>query len=236
MYFVLMFLPVLNDVFETGCQLQFVGMRSLTSGFYTLYMIAFCYFLIFISTFLKSKMLYGILKVTFVVFSVLSIFSQQVASGINIRMIQTVLDNPKLVPNSTLELGKKLENLASEDEFNVLMPEFLSVDGMNHSLATIIRSITTNINSISAIPRYPVKNEKYGSFYQEDQEKFESFNNEKTYESYLKCLETVEKFDIDCMVLSGDSSQIVSYLDEFNIVDKVVDEKAGVEYTILLKQ
>lgn len=232
-----MLIPGLCNVYQTLSVYYFVSLRVLTCLFYTLYIAGFVFLLYGVFT-LTSKMLTKafilFMSVLFLSMSCLSYYGTHKSM---IHSMKVVMQNPKLVPNSIYELGHKLDEIADGKELYTLMPQFVTTDTYLTSLAVIATSVSDDVISISAIPRFAIndQNNLYSSFNLDLQKVFENFNANKNQESFDELVPILDEFSIQCFVLEGKDNTQDSY-NEYNKVDTVNDDRAGTYYSIYVKR
>ena len=232
-----MLIPGLCNVYQTLSVYYFVSLRVLTCLFYTLYIAGFVFLLYGVFT-LTSKMLTKafilFMSILFLSMSCLSYYGTHISM---IHSMKVVMQNPKLVPNSIYELGHKLDEIADGKELYTLMPQFVTTDTYLTSLAVIATSVSDDVISISAIPRFAIndQNNLYSSFNLDLQKVFENFNANKNQESFDELVPILDEFSIQCFVLEGKDNTQDSY-NEYNKVDTVNDDRAGTYYSIYVKR
>lgn len=234
--FTLMLVPEVNDVFETFSVYGFVANRMLTTLLYTYYITTFAYVLFAFLTYSKERILIPILLIVTCVFTG-SCVSTYTGKNISVKhSFGVIARNYRMVPNSTLELGRVLDEISKEKgTLRVLSPEIVITNKVPHPLATILTTVTENAISYSAVPRYPVdSDEKIASFLYDYQLAFHDLNNTKSMEAFDHCLPFIDKYKINCFILSGGMNEYESYGD-FVRVRVVTDPSAEVCYSIYVK-
>ena len=153
-----------------------------------------------------------------------------------IHSMEVVIQNPKLVPNSIYELGQKLDKVSNGEKLYTLMPQFVTTDTYLTSLATIVTSVSDDVISVSAIPRYAMSsvNKVYSKFTLDQQSVFENFNASKDRKSFDALIPILDEYSIQCFVLEGKDNTQDSY-NEYYKVDTVNDDRAGTYYSIYVK-
>lgn len=154
-----------------------------------------------------------------------------------IHSMEVVIQNPKLVPNSIYELGQKLDKVSNGEKLYTLMPQFVTTDGYLTSLAIIATSVSDDVVSVSAIPRYAMSsiNKVYSKFTLDQQSVFENFNASKDRKSFDALIPILDEYSIQCFVLEGKDNTQDSY-NEYYKVDTVNDDRAGTYYSIYVKR
>lgn len=117
------------------------------------------------------------------------------------------------------------------------MPQFVTTDGYLTSLAIIATSVSDDIVSVSAIPRYAMSsiNKVYSKFTLDQQSVFENFNASKDRKSFDALIPILDEYSIQCFVLEGKDNTQDSY-NEYYKVDTVNDDRAGTYYSIYVKR
>lgn len=167
-----MLLPEINDLFETFSVYGFVAGRAWTAIVYFLIILNTFYLIILLHKIITRENVISILFIlSGIVFTVASIWGFRSYGGeilptnpskkADLKQCLSVMkNNIYFTPNSTINLGQELENLAekTQEQLCVVMPKLVSVDGTLHSLAVSIRSFAPDIISASAAERFPVNN------------------------------------------------------------------------------
>jgi len=87
-----------------------------------------------------------------------------------------LLQNPKLLPQSTLELSSELEAYQQQrkESLYVLAPAVVSLDGTVHSFAAMLRYNAPHIYMVGAIPRYSgmMEDNPFYGYTQQEQDVF----------------------------------------------------------------
>ena len=108
--------------------------------------------------------------------------------------------NIYFTPDSTIELGHKLEKLAKgrHEKLSVIMPKAVIDNDAIHFLAVSIRTFAPDIVSLSALERFSGTNEKkYQGYTQQKYDGFVANPNENTYNAFKN---EIKKLDADCIV------------------------------------
>lgn len=232
----LMLIPEVNDVFETFSVFNFVACRMFTTLMYTFYITAFIYVLFALVIYCKKSILKPILLIITCIITGCSVLTYT-ARNISVKhSFSVIAHNYRMVPNSTLELGRTLDEISKKrGTLYVLTPEFVLVNGLPHPLATIITTVSNNTVSYSAIRRYNVdSDDKIATFKDQYQDVFNQFSNTRTNEDFEKCLTFIEEYGINTFILPGDNTGIDSYGD-FKKTNIISDPSAGVMYSIFVK-
>lgn len=246
----LMTISPFNYVFNRLCVYNFVAGRIFACYFYSLIMIAFMYLIILIKK-INNKIINVKFTTCFcaIVFCIGNLFSyskcggdlfvyNQPASLITSAVI--MLRNPRIIPDSTIELGKVLEKLnrESNDDVYAVMEELSVVNYTYHPLATIIRTYAPNIKSISAIGRYGVSEGDFFENYANDESqiKFQAFVDNPNVETFNEFKQVLDTYSINCIVVPNKECNTFLTSDEYSLFDTVFDESADVEYYIFARK
>lgn len=232
-----MLIPGLCNVYQTLSVYYFVALRVLTCLFYTIYIVGFVFLLYGIFTITSEMLAKGFILLMSVLFLFMSSLSYFGARKSMIHSMEVVIQNPKLVPNSIYELGQKLDKVSNGEKLYTLMPQFVTTDGYLTSLAIIATSVSDDIVSVSAIPRYAMSsiNKVYSKFTLDQQSVFENFNASKDRKSFDALIPILDEYSIQCFVLEGKDNTQDSY-NEYYKVDTVNDDRAGTYYSIYVKR
>ena len=232
-----MLIPGLCNVYQTLSVYFFVCLRVLTCLFYTLYIAGFVFLLYGVFTLTSKTLTKAFILFMSVLFLSMSCLSYYGTHKSMIHSMKVVMQNPRLVPNSIYELGQKIDKAADGEKLYTLMPQFVTTDTYLTSLATIATSVSDDVISVSAIPRYAVSsvNKVYSKFTLDDQNVFENFNVNKNQESFDELVPILDEFSIQCFVLEGKDNTQDSY-NEYYKVDTVNDDRAGTYYSIYVKR
>lgn len=232
-----MLIPGLCNVYQTLSVYCFVALRVLTCLFYTIYIVGFVFLLYGIFTITSEMLTKGFILLMSVIFLFMSSLSYFGARKSMIHSMEVVIQNPKLVPNSIYELGLKLDKVSNGEKLYTLMPQFVTTDGYLTSLAIIATSVSDDVVSVSAIPRYAMSsiNKVYSKFTLDQQSVFENFNASKDRKSFDALIPILDEYSIQCFVLEGKDNTQDSY-NEYYKVDTVNDDRAGTYYSIYVKR
>lgn len=232
-----MLIPGLCNVYQTLSVYYFVALRVLTCLFYTIYIVGFVFLLYGIFTITSEMLTKGFILLMSVIFLFMSSLSYFGARKSMIHFMEVVIQNPKLVPNSIYELGQKLDKISNGEKLYTLMPQFVTTDGYLTSLAIIATSVSDDVVSVSAIPRYAMSsiNKVYSKFTLDQQSVFENFNASKDRKSFDALIPILDEYSIQCFVLEGKDNAQDSYNDYYK-VDTVNDDRAGTYYSIYVKR
>lgn len=209
----LMFIPRINTLFLHFCIYDFVVARTTTLYLFTLVGTGFCYMGYFLFCFLadtrKMMLVYGVMSLYMICVPVLYI--QQIY-GIK-HAVAVLFHNPKLLPESTLELSKELESYQqqSEEDLYVLAPAVVSLDGTVHSFAAMLRYEAPDIYVVGAIPRYSgmLEDNPFYGYSQKEQEVFEHFND-GTDMDVVKMMELLSEYPINCLIVTNEKAKQIA--------------------------
>lgn len=228
--------PIINNLFEKISVYDFVAARASTTYIYTFVIIAMIYVYLFINKFKYSKkLIVPIYLVVTIMLSVVSLYSYNSCNGKLLTSYKIMYNNRKIIPDSTIMLGKKLSDLAedADEEINMIMPEGVLVDGHLHSVAIIIRSFAPEIKSISAIGRFKVsEGNDFSSFTSDDQAKLDAFITNPTEENKQNLKILLEEYPINCIVLPTAEDNEYLYEIGFESYTKFSDIEGNISYNI----
>lgn len=205
----LMFMPRLNSLFVLSSLYDFVAGRIISLYIFTLMLTASLYIYLLLLTMIKSKkkiyMIY-----TGVALLCISVPIMSIHRNLGIQnTLQILKNNPKLMPESTLRLGTKLEELQKQKgvQLHVLMPLWVVLNGTPHPVASMFRYDAFDVISVGSIPRFQEmqKDSIYQNYTQDVQDVFESYNSgEKQDDKKLR--EILNTYDINCIVVNNDDA------------------------------
>ena len=195
-------IPEINDGFEFISQFDFVACRFQATLFYTIVISGFIFFLVFIKIYL-SRLYWLAVSISLCLAFVGSVLTTVPVYGNPLNTIKIMLDNPNIMPQSTIHLSKELNEIPQE--VNVLCPDWINVDNHRHSLAVMLRTYAPKIKIISAIPRYSVpSSEKYSTFNQDQQNVYTGFISNPNMLSYEALQSVIQEYDINCLIFPND--------------------------------
>lgn len=212
-----MLLPQVNDVFEHFSMYNFVGGRSLTTWLYFFVMLNFIYLiLLLIQWKVKEKVVKGFCLFLAVCQVIVMIWGfQGYGGGVIPDSIKTeasikhclnvIRNNIYFIPDSTIELGRKLNTLSkeSEEKLNVVTPKMIIMDGSLHALAIMLRIYAPDIVPISAAERFPVHNGTPLSEYK--QLKYDAFAATPSDETAKEFEEEIANMNVGCIVVQNEA-------------------------------
>lgn len=230
--FFLMLVPEINDFFEKVSIYSFVFARAQTCIIYTFIIFSFIMFIFIFNTLLrqKIKILMGVslgLLCGLCALSVVNVY------GNPLYICKIMINNPYLMPNSTITLSKQLQSVAEKynSDINVLTPEWVFPNNHRHSLAIMIRTYAPNVNSISAIGRYGVtEGNEFSGFTNEDFSIYNSFCQTQSAETINDLKQLLNNYPINCLVFPDGK-----FNDYMNEVGYVFETKAD-NYYIYIKK
>lgn len=194
--------PEINDSFEFISQYDFVACRFQATLFYTIVISGFILFLIFIKIYLPK--LYNLMvPVSLGLALIGSVLTTVPIYGNPVNTIKIMLDNPNIMPQSTVQLSKELNKLPGE--VNVLCPDWINVDNHRHSLAVMLRTYAPNVKVISALPRFSVpEGNRYANFKQDQQNVYTHFVSNPNYLNFEMLQTIIKDYKINCLVFPTD--------------------------------
>lgn len=240
-FHVLIFVPGFQRLFLNTAIYTFVAGRTVTTlGFMTV-MSAGIYLGILLSQY-QMKTIW--LKALYLVgcMGVISVFL--ISHNTNIGLKNTLfllIENPRLIPESTIELSETLSELANDSELVVLSESWVTCSHNHaHAMATSLRIEATNIKVITAVHRFSEMSDdiNYKDFDLDKQMIYEDFvkhcHVKEKVENMRKLL---EDFPVDVIVTR--SKDAVSSLEEnlgFKVIREVSTENEIFTYYVLEKE
>lgn len=249
--FLFSFFPVLNSSTEYLAIYPFVLGRFFTCFSYTFIIFTFIYFIIPLLKNFKSSMVTLLNSVLCCFLSVGALYSIRERGGVLYPVdykstldltnaFNIMINNPQLVPNSTIHLGKTLTRLSSETNENlyVIMEHLVNVNGTAHSLDIIIRSFCPEIYVVSALTRYVHGNQDsiYYEYDELEHAKFTNYTLKNDLETFNDFLTLIDKYSVNCVILYSTSYDYFMNQAGFFVYDQVIDESAGVSYYVYYKE
>ena len=210
-----MILPEVNDVFEFLSVYDFVAGRSLTCLLYffvvlnVIYLMCILFSLNIKEKVIKTIYLLGGVALACVMFWGFKAYGGNVLqsdskSETSIRFCLSVIKhNIYFMPNSTIELGGKINQLSqeSDEQIRVIAPKMLVMDGALHTPAIMMRIYAPDIISLSAAERYPVNNGSVVEGF--TQQKYDAFAAEPSEDTAEDFFEEIEELDVNCIVVQN---------------------------------
>ena len=209
--YIFIFVPYLNTLFLDLAFYTFVAGRTLTLlVFYTVLTACF-FFGVILSKLNVHKLVLPILYVGLAC-GILGVYSISYYRNIGFsNFVNTITHNTKLVPESSVELSKELDDLAvgKNKELNVISISWVSSYHNSHALCTSLRINSTHIHPLAAIHRFPDMDQNiiYHDFDLDRQLEFETFlqyPNDPKSKKYLKHL--LNDYPTDVMVTADETS------------------------------
>lgn len=212
----LMIVPELNDLFELCSVYDFVAGRAWSMYVYAFVSICVIYWYLLLCSWLESKRVRAFFAGITCIMIFLLVFGYKTdgkelfvtddmpANTNLIEDIKVLYHNNKFIPNSTIALGESLQNLGdiTGEKLYVLSPQWASIDGTYHSLATQIRTFAPDIVSVSASERYGVSEDSF--LYGYDQSKYDNFIENPIEKNMNELKEEVEQYGINCIIVQNE--------------------------------
>lgn len=227
---ILILVPQINDVFEAVSVYNFVAARGWSTYVYTFVIVNIFYLCLIFSRYWNSKIVKRIYLIISGILTILMIYGYSMDGGelfsagelparTNIREdVAKIYHNRYFIPNTTIELSTKLEELSGESkqQLVVVSPMWAGIDGTVHALSTQLRTYAPSIVSLSAIERYPV--EENSKVYGYDQTKYDEFLNNPTEYSVRRFEKEIDKYEINCIIIQD--NRCVKEMEEMGFVKK----------------
>lgn len=232
---ILLIVNPINNLFEFCSVYSFVAARMLTNYMYTLIIIATIYTTFFIikKISIKSIILIGCTCLSISIFGSFITYTRSIENLYNNYSI--LIKNPKLIPNSTLELSTELNYLSDNMDLYVLCPYEVNINGTGHTLADSIRINAPKIKNVSILPRFATSNEMYSSYSMDLQKSYNAFSINPDDENKKIVKNILRKYGITCMIVENDESK--SFMKENGFLFKTVikDTVNSKNYYIYIK-
>lgn len=215
--FLTMLLPEINDTFEHFAIYDFVGGRSLTTLLYFFTVLNFIYLIFLLA---QSKIKETV--VTSICISVAiceigamvwgfkeyggGVFPDNEKKETSIRQCLSVIkNNIYFMPDSTIELGEKLNALSQEcdERLRVVTPELVVMDGALHSLPVMLRIYAPEIIPVSAAERFPVQDSSALSDYH--QLTYDAFVTSPSDETAMAFSDEIDELNVRCVVVQNEA-------------------------------
>ncbi len=234
---IFMLVPVFNNVFETISVYSFVASRMLTGFMYTIFILAAIYSAIFIIEkfhFLLSFLISSIVTV-FLIFTSFQTYYSLIPDILD--NYQVLLKNPDFIPNSTVILSEKLNDLSKINDLYILSPYLTYVNNRAHTLAVSLRFNAPYIKVVSALDRYGIDGMiEYSDFDSDFQNIYDEFSVNPTEENYLQISQFLKNNYINCLIVENEKSvDLLKELGYFSI-DSVDDQINNKKYFILFNE
>ena len=198
----IMVLEPFNNIVATSSIYTFVAARMQAMILYVIIVLGFSYLSFYIFKYIRKtitiKTIYIVLMIGL---SYTFITSYETKYQSLIKSYKIIRMNKRFIPNSTIELGKKLEKLRNKEkkELNVITPEWVNANEYEHSLAILLRIYAPHVRVITAVERY----EGSGVYKTYDRNeinkyvKFVLYPNNKTFNMFKN---SIEKYPANCIV------------------------------------
>lgn len=205
-------IPECNDIFENCSVYNFVGGRAWSSVVYYFIILNMVYLGLILQ---KIRLRECAIKFVYILIGIVccsimvsgfqkyggEILPQEESKPADMKKCFSVMrHNIYFTPDSTIELGHKLEKLAKgrHEKLSVIMPKAVIDNDAIHFLAVSIRTFAPDIVSLSALERFSGTNEKkYQGYTQQKYDGFVANPNENTYNAFKN---EIKKLDADCIV------------------------------------
>lgn len=205
-------IPECNDIFETCSVYSFVGGRAWSSVAYYFIILNVVYLGVILQ---KIHLKEYAVKQVYILIGILccsvmisgfqkyggEILPQEESKPADMKWCFSVMrHNIYFTPDSTIELGHKLEDIAKarHEKLYVIMPKAVIDNNAIHFLAVSIRTFAPDIVSLSALERFSGTDEKkYEGYTQQKYDGFVADPNENTYKAFKN---EIKKLDADCIV------------------------------------
>ena len=208
----LILLPKVNNVFELLSVYDFVGGRAWSTLIYYFIILNTIYFCWIIYTFIKKEIIIKSVCIVMCTTSIgSSVYGFQKYGGEILpanpekkadlkNCLRVIKGNKYFIPNSTIFLGEKLEELSNETDRKlcVIMPNMVIDNDTLHSLSVSVRAFAPDIISASAIGRYYVNDgSKLSEYKQINYDQFVAYPDENTMNAFE---DELEGTGVNCIV------------------------------------
>lgn len=237
--FFLIILNPINNIFELFSIYSFVGARALTTYVYTLITVGFIY-LIFYIGFITKKIIRRILLSTITIISATgTIYSVSKENEVKIiDRIKILYNSPSVYPNSSIQLGKALEEVYEENGeiLNVMTFEGVMLNNMPHFLGAMLRNVSPHSISLSGIGRYgQTPTGDFVGFTAGHQKYFDEFIINPNEETTYALLNLTNEYPINCFVVASDKYDYYFNTMGFELVKETFDSYTGFKYFVYYK-
>ena len=213
----LMFIPELNDIFETSSIYAFVAGRVFMTWMFTFVLLSAIYLC---AIFVKLGVKENIVRINYVSMGIVLTavcalgfkYSGNAAAPEEPMMetsvkqsLKVILNNRYFIPNSTIFLGEKLEQLSKEvgEQLYVISPEGVQIDETTHAMAVILRTYAPHVISVSASGRFTVNN---GSKLEEyDQKVYDQFITSPNGGTSRLLEKEAQEAGVNCIVVQSEN-------------------------------
>lgn len=226
--------PVINNVFETFSQYEFVAMRAIAAVYILTIVIAFIYVVLFVAECFRWK--YAVLvfcSTTLLCLTFGAAFTIHDHQGGLRHAARVIAHNPKLTPRSTILLAQTLEDISEteKEDLYVLMPSMVAINDFLHPLSVMVRNYAPSVYSVSALQRFAVNNDTvYQEYTIEEQRLYDVFAAVPAYAEFNSITHLIDKYQVNYLVVVG---QYDHQIDRLEVVQTVQDPENGIAYTIL---
>lgn len=233
----MIFVPEINDLFEMTSQYAFVAERVRYSLLVFSLITGCTCFVVMLTKALSSRFLSLGCTLLTVVFMA-GVYVTGYTDASLREALSLYRHNPYLIPNSTVELGQKLESM--DQEVSVLMSAGVSIDGHDHFSSSILRAFAPHARSIMGGLRIVewIRNTEsdFNGFNLKDAAVFDQFSTDPNETTTAAMAQLCQKYPFDCIVGTNYSEVHTKWLETLGYVpyDEVVD--GSIHYTIYRKQ
>lgn len=222
----LMYVPIINNIFEAFAEYDFVGARTLTMVIYFIIILAIITIVSILSRESNKVVVKNIVACGCII-GLLggSLGSYNSSEGDLRKSMSLFIENNQLAPYSVIELSKKLNTLNDKDgQLYTMMPEGLIVAEHQYSLGTAIRQFSPEIINPSVTFRFLTSEDPLFNGYTFNNQKIlDDFIVNKDQASYDKLAKVLKKYPINCIVLLN-CDNVSDYLKNsgFDVYDEYV--------------
>ena len=235
--FACMYLPYLNNLFENASYWHFVAERTRYSLLIFTLIVAFTTLFVTMTQWLPTLFV----SIGNVVLAV-AVFTGLCISGITgakpADAARFYVHNPYLLPNSTMALGKALEQ--SGKEHTVLMSAGIQVDSYSHFSSSILRTFTPSTRSVIGGLRIDKQirysDSPFNGFRLEDMQIYDAFATDPNEQTTKQLQSLCEKYPFDCIVGTGFNETHTNFLKSIGFEKVEMVEDPSVTYVIYEKQ
>lgn len=238
--YLLIFCPGLNNLFLDTAMYTFVAGRTITLLSFFTVITAFISFGCSLSQInINFKLLASLyLMICIVVLGIYGLDHRKY-NGVK-KSIALLVNNPRLIPESSIILSKELNNLSKKyDDLYVMSPAWVFSYGYAHSLCVNLRLEAPTIHSLSGIHRFPEMKDDglYNDFDVKKQATFETFmsdpNNE---ERQLEMKTLLSKYPTDVIITTSDAAtDVLETKFGFSLYNTITYKGEAFSYFIYLK-
>lgn len=206
------FVPYLNNLFLLMSQYTFVVGRTITALSFSMFLMAVMILYKLSVHFLRNVHIILTLYLTFAIsFCGLYLYDLKGTYGIK-STVRTLIENKYLIPNVTLELSSKLEDICQKNKRKetVISPLWTVENSVSHGLGVFLMLNAPDIYNLSVLDRYPIeiKEGDFAGFSIEDKNIFENFNAfPEIEENQNNILMLLKKYPIDILIINNEKSK-----------------------------